>query len=64
MIEQIALAVVSASGDMLRVENNEQLEMRIETAIADLFTEICRTNNNLGDEDVKISEKFFFAMNL
>ena len=65
MIEKISLALINESGDCVAIPGEiTQMESRIETAIADTFSEICRTNNNISDKEIKIAEKFFFALNL
>ena len=63
MIEQINLVLANESGDFVFVRANN-VEMKIETAIADLFSEICRRNNSIEDAEIKIAEKFNFCLNL
>ena len=66
MIERIYLAIVGESGAIVPIEKTSQtkIESKIETAIADLFSEICRRNNEIADEEIKIAEKFLFANRL
>lgn len=63
MIEQISVALVGESGEIVPIKER-QIEMKIETAIADTFSEICRRNNNIADAEIKTAEKFHFAVNL
>jgi hypothetical protein len=66
MIEKISLAVIGESGEVVPLEKERpaQIEIKIELAIADLFSKICRRNNSIDDEEIKIAEKFNFAVNL
>ena len=66
MIEQISLALINESGECVPIEKISVglIESKLELAIADTFTEICRTNNDISDSEIKIAEKFFFALNL
>ena len=63
MNKQINLVLANESGDFVPVRSNN-VETRIETAIADLFSEICRRNNDIQDAEIKIAEKFNFCLNL
>jgi hypothetical protein len=60
MIERISLALVDESGETIVIKER-QIETKIETAIADIFSEICRRNNEIADAEIKIAEKFHFA---
>lgn len=66
MIEKISLLLANESGDFVPIEtpNNVQLEMKIDIAIADIFSQICFRNNSIVDQEIKTAEKFFFALNL
>ena len=66
MIEKISLAIVGESGDIVPIEKttNAQLEIKLETVIADTFSAICYRNNNLTDSEIKTAEKFTFAVAL
>lgn len=64
MIEKIWLGLISESGEtieMLRT-SNAQIESKIETAIAETFSAICFGNNSIADEEIKLAEKFNFAL--
>lgn len=63
MIEQISLALVDESGEIVPLRERH-VESKIEIAIADIFSEICRRNNEIADNEVKIAEKFHFAATL
>ena len=63
MIEKVSIAIVGESGDIVPIKNHN-LEMKIETAIADNFSEICYRNNSIKDEEIKTAEKFAFAVAL
>lgn len=63
MIEQINLVLANESGDFVPIRA-AGVEMKIETAIADLFSEICRRNNDISDAEIKTAEKFNFCLNL
>ena len=65
MIESISMAIVNESGDNLPVKQTaERLEIKIETTIADTFSRICFINNGITDQEIKLSEKFHFAVTL
>ncbi len=66
MIEQISLALISESGDIVPImkTTDSHLEMKIETAIADTFSEICKRLNDFKDNEIKLAEKFHLAKNL
>lgn len=66
MIEKISLALINESGETVPIEKTTaaQIEIKLETAIADLFSEICCRNNSIEDQEIKTAEKFFFALNL
>ncbi len=66
MIEQITLALISESGDVVPIEteNNSRLEIKLDVAIADLFSKICFANNDIKDAEIKLAEKFNLARNL
>ena len=66
MIEQIQLALINESGDIVPIEQATftQLEIKIDVATADIFSKICFRNNNITDAEIKTAEKFFFALNL
>jgi predicted mannosyl-3-phosphoglycerate phosphatase (HAD superfamily) len=65
MIEQIKLALINESGDFVPIKtSNVKLEMKIEMAIAETFSEICKRLNDLTDEEIKLAEKFNLAKNL
>jgi hypothetical protein len=63
MIEQITCALVSESGAVVAIKER-QIDMKIEAAIADTFSEICRRNNAIEDSEIKTAEKFHFAATL
>lgn len=66
MIEKISLGLISESGETIEMlkASNAQIESKIETAIADTFSAICFGNNSIADEEIKLAEKFNFALNL
>lgn len=66
MIEKIALGLISESGETVEVlkTSNTKVEMNLEMVTADLFSAICFVNNSIKDEEIKIVEKFHFAVNL
>lgn len=65
MIEKISLALVDESGNVLPLKQRDaQLEIKLEEAIADLFSKICCRNNSIEDQEIKINEKYIFALNL
>lgn len=66
MIEQISLALVSESGDVLPVETPKNFHAiaHLETTIAATFSEICFRHNSIADAEIQTAEKFFFALNL
>lgn len=66
MIEKISLCLVNESGDVVPIERvtNQQLEIKIDVAIADVFSQICARNNAINDQEIKTAEKFTFAANL
>ncbi len=66
MIEKISLALLNESGEVVPIDKvtDARLEIKIEVAIADLFSQICFRNNSIEDPEIKNAEKFFFALNL
>jgi len=66
MIEKIFLKLSNESGDWIALEktNDAQIEIKIDTTIADLFSAICSRNHSLSDVEMKNAEKFRFALNL
>lgn len=65
MIEEIRLALINESGECVPIKaTNAKLEIKIEVAIADTFSEICKRLNDLTDDEIKLAEKFHLAKNL
>lgn len=65
MIEKISVALVNESGAVIPVKTtNARIEMKIEIAIAETFSQICRRLNDLTDDEIKIAEKFHLANSL
>ncbi len=66
MIEKISIALINESGDYVPITKatTTQIEIKIEMAIADTFSEICRRLNDLTDDEIKLAEKFNLAKNL
>lgn len=66
MIEQISLVLTDESGNFVPLEkvSNAQLEIKIDVAIADLFSQICFRNNSIKDAEIKTAEKFHLAKTL
>lgn len=64
MIEKISFALIDESGNTVPVresQRNAQIEIKIDIAIADLFSEICFINNSIADTEMKVAEKFELA---
>lgn len=66
MIKTITLALINESGDSLPVEaqSPKRIENDLDIAAADLFSKICLQNNRIEDAEIKLAEKFFFALYL
>ena len=65
MIDKISMSITNESGETLRFDESlTKLESRIETATADLFSQICFRNNSIQDAEIKTAEKFYFALQL
>lgn len=66
MIDGINLIIANRLGDALPIDRitPEQLEIKIDVAIADMFSQICFRNNNIADAEGKTAQKFYFALNL
>ena len=66
MIEKISLVLTNESGDSVPIEQATftQLEIKIDVAIADIFSKICFRNNDITDAEIKVAQKFHLAMNL
>lgn len=66
MIDGINLVIANSLGDALPIERTsaQQLEIKIDVAIADLFSQICFRSNNIADPEEKTAQKFYFALNL
>lgn len=64
MNEKIQLALINESGGVIPLEKTKdvRVEMKLEETIADLFSEICRRNNSIADEEIKYARKFDFAL--
>ncbi len=64
MIEKISFALIDESGNMIpirEVQKNARIEIKIDIAIADIFSEICFINNSITDMEIKVAEKFQLA---
>lgn len=65
MIKNLRLAVIGDSTDFVELDENENaLEIKLDLVIAQMFSDICREINDLPDTELKLSEKFKFALNL
>lgn len=66
MIEKISLALFDESGAVVPISkiSDAQLEIKLDIAIAEMFTKICFRNNKLDEQQIKTAEKFNFALNL
>lgn len=65
MINKVSMQLVSELGDALPVKDaNANLESLLEITTAELFSEICKRNNDTQDDEVRLDEKFRFALNL
>lgn len=65
MIERIRAQLVNESGDSIPIKDcNVSIESLLETTTAEQFTEICKRNNNLTDDEIRRDEKFRFCLNL
>ena len=67
MIEKITFALIDESGNIIRLREcrrNARIEIKIDIATADLFSEITFINNSISDEEIKIAEKFHLAKTL
>lgn len=66
MIERISFALIDESGNVVPIEplKTVNVGVKIEMAIADCFAEIRSEINELRDDEIKIAEKFNFALNL
>ena len=66
MIEKISLSLINESGEHLEIEKQTlgQIESKVETIIAETFSGICFFNNDTPDHEIRIAEKFNFAVNL
>ncbi len=58
--------LTNEAGDTVPVEKttDAQLEIKIDVAIADLFSQICFRNNSMTDVPIKVAAKFNLARNL
>ncbi len=65
MINKILLRLVNDSGDSITVaDTNASVESLLEITTAELFSEICKRNNDTKDNEIRTDEKFRFALNL
>lgn len=67
MIEKISMALIDESGNIIPLRGsrrNARIEIKIDVATADLFSEITFINNSILDEEIKIAEKFHLAKTL
>jgi hypothetical protein len=66
MIKKISLALVDESGAIVPVEKItiEQLGIKMDITIADIFSRICFKNNSIADDEIRLAEKFQLAKTL
>ena len=66
MSEKIQLALINESGAVIPLDKPKavRVEMKLEETIADLFSAICRRNNQIADDNIKYARKFDFALAL
>jgi len=65
MIEQISLRIADESGEFVPIKTTmARLEIKIDVATAEIFSEICFRNNSIADEEIKLAEKFNLAKSL
>lgn len=65
MIEKISICAVNESGETVTLDESIiKIQSSLDVVIADVFSEIIRTQQNIGDDEIKGSEKFYFAQTL
>ena len=65
MIEKISLCVVNESGETVTLgESIIKIQSGLDVVIADIFTKININLQSIEDEEIKATEKFYFALNL
>ena len=63
MIEKIKAHLINESGDAIPIKDSKiNIESLLEISTADYFSEICKRNNNLNDDEIRADEKFRFAL--
>ncbi len=65
MIEKIFLQIADEAGNVIEIaENHLQLQSRLDTAIADYFSQIIFRHQAIDDDEIKTAEKFHLAHTL
>lgn len=65
MIERITTQLINESGDTIEVsESDRKKEIQIEVIVADAFSTVCLSNNKIKDDEIRVAEKFRFALSL
>ena len=65
MIEKICLCLTDESGAFIEIpESQLKLQSKLDTLIADMFSEIVRRSQSIGDDEIRTAEKFNLAQNL
>ncbi len=65
MIEKISICAVNESGETITLDESIiKISSGLDVVIADVFSEIVRTQQNIDDEEIRASEKFYFAQTL
>jgi len=65
MIEKIILQIADEAGSSIEIaESDLQLQSRLDTAIADYFSQIIFHHQSIADDEIKTAEKFHLAHTL
>ena len=65
MIEKITIQIADESGNLIEVEESDlQLQSRLDTSIADYFSQIIFHHQSIVDDEIKTAEKFHLAHTL
>lgn len=65
MIDKVSVYIVAESGETIKIcESNLRLQSKLDTAIADTFSEIVHLQQSIADEEMKTAEKFRLCLDL
>ena len=65
MIEKISIRAVNESGEYITLDKSiMKIQSGLDVVIADVFSEIIQRQQSIADDEIRASEKFYFAQSL